>query len=64
MENWWLIVNVGLLSMKVLERIIEDCAAKEGFKVGRGVLMVPLEKLKTDYLEEGNINYFIRHIWV
>lgn len=36
-----------------------------GFKVGRGVLMVPQENLKTltDYLEERKIDYFIRHVW-
>ena len=37
----------------------------EGFKVGRGVLMVPLENLKalTDYLEEEKINYIVRYVW-
>jgi len=36
-----------------------------GFKVGRGVLMVPQENLKTltDYLEERKINYVIRYVW-
>jgi predicted nucleotidyltransferase len=36
-----------------------------GFRVGRGVLMVPLENLKTltDHLEEEKINYVIRHVW-
>jgi len=37
----------------------------DGFRVGRGVLMVPLENLKTltDHLEEEKINYVIRHVW-
>jgi len=36
-----------------------------GFKVGRGVLMLPLENLETlsHYLEERNINYVVRYIW-
>lgn len=37
----------------------------DGFKVGRGVLMVPLENLKTltEYLEKGKMNYVVRYIW-
>jgi len=37
----------------------------DGFRVGRGVVMVPLENLKTltDRLEEEKINYVIRHVW-
>jgi len=37
-----------------------------GYKVGRGVLMVPLENLNkiTQHLEERKLDYVIRHIWV
>jgi len=37
----------------------------DGFRVGRGVVMVPMENLKTltDHLEEEKINYVIRYIW-
>jgi len=36
----------------------------EGFKVGRGMLMVPVENMKTltDYLEEEKINYAVRYV--
>ena len=36
-----------------------------GYKVGRGVVMVPLESLKTlaEHLEKKKINYVIRHVW-
>jgi len=36
-----------------------------GFKVGRGVMMIPIENLKTitQHLEKKGINYVIRHIW-
>jgi len=36
-----------------------------GCKVGRGVVMVPLERLKTltEHLEEKQIDYVIRHVW-
>jgi len=36
-----------------------------GYKVGRGVAMVPLEKLKTltEHLEKKKINYVIRYVW-
>jgi predicted nucleotidyltransferase len=37
-----------------------------GYKVGRGVVMVPLESLKTliEHLEKREINYVIRYVWV
>jgi len=37
-----------------------------GYKVGRGVMMVPLEKLNviTQYLEKKGVDYVIRHVWV
>jgi len=37
----------------------------DGFKVGRGVLMIPLENLKnlTDHLEDEEANYVVRYIW-
>ena len=37
-----------------------------GFKVGRGVLMVPLENLKklTGHLEEEKVNYVMRYVWI
>lgn len=37
-----------------------------GYKVGRGVLMVPLENLKkiTQHLEERKVDYVIRYVWV
>jgi len=36
-----------------------------GYKVGRGVVMIPLENLKTltEHFENKEINYVIRHIW-
>jgi len=36
-----------------------------GYKVGRGVMMIPIENLKTitQHLEKKGINYVIRHIW-
>lgn len=36
-----------------------------GYKVGRGVMMIPIENLKTitQHLEEKGIDYVIRHIW-
>jgi len=36
-----------------------------GYKVGRGVVMVPLENLKllTEYLEEKEIHYVVRYVW-
>lgn len=36
-----------------------------GFKVGRGVMMIPTENLKTitQHLEKKGVNYVIRHIW-
>jgi len=36
-----------------------------GFKVGRGVAMVPMKSLKkiTDYLEERKVNYTLRYVW-
>lgn len=36
-----------------------------GYKVGRGVAMVPLESLKTltEHLEKKKINYIVRHVW-
>jgi len=36
-----------------------------GFKVGRGVMMIPVENLKsiTEHLEKKGISYVIRHIW-
>ena len=36
-----------------------------GYKVGRGVVMVPLENLKTliRYLEEKKTHYVIRYVW-
>jgi predicted nucleotidyltransferase len=37
----------------------------EGFKVGRGVLMIPLKNLRTltHFLEEKRIDYSVRSIW-
>lgn len=37
----------------------------DGYKVGRGVVMVPQENLKTltEHLEEKEISYVIRHVW-
>jgi len=37
-----------------------------GYKVGRGVVMVPLGSLTilTEHLEEKEINYVIRYVWV
>jgi len=37
-----------------------------GYKVGKGVAMVPLENLNalTKCLEENEIHYFIRHVWI
>jgi len=36
-----------------------------GYKVGRGVMMIPIENLKTitQHLEKKGINYVIRHVW-
>jgi len=36
-----------------------------GYKVGRGVVMVPLDSLKTltEHLEKKEINYVIRYVW-
>jgi len=36
-----------------------------GFKVGRGVMMIPMENLKTKtpHLGKKGINYVIRHVW-
>ncbi|MCP8308026.1 MAG: nucleotidyltransferase domain-containing protein [archaeon] len=36
-----------------------------GYKVGRGVAMVPLEKLKTltEHLDKKEIDYIIRYLW-
>jgi predicted nucleotidyltransferase len=36
-----------------------------GYKVGRGVVMVPLQSLKTltEHLEEKEISYVIRYVW-
>ena len=36
-----------------------------GYKVGRGVVMIPLENLKTltEHMEKKEINYVIRYIW-
>ena len=36
-----------------------------GYKVGRGVMMIPMENLKTitQHLEKKGINYVIRHVW-
>jgi len=36
-----------------------------GFKVGRGVMMIPMENLKTitEHLEKKGISYVIRHVW-
>ena len=37
-----------------------------GYKVGKGVVMVLLEKLKvlTDFLEEKKVTYVVRYVWV
>lgn len=37
-----------------------------GYKVGRGVVMIPLENMNTltEYLEEKEIHYVIRYVWV
>jgi len=36
-----------------------------GYKVGRGVMMIPIENLKaiTQHLEKKGIDYIIRHVW-
>jgi len=36
-----------------------------GFKVGRGVMMIPMENLRTitQHLETKGISYVIRHVW-
>ena len=36
-----------------------------GYKVGRGVVMIPLENLKplTEYFQEKEIHYIIRYVW-
>jgi len=36
-----------------------------GYKVGRGVVMIPVENLKaiTQYLEKEHIDYVIRYVW-
>ena len=36
-----------------------------GYKVGRGVMMIPIESLKTitQHLEKKGIDYVIRHVW-
>ena len=36
-----------------------------GYKVGKGVMMIPMENLKaiTEHLEKKGINYVIRHVW-
>jgi predicted nucleotidyltransferase len=36
-----------------------------GYKVGRGVVMVPLENMKTltEHLEKKKINYILRYVW-
>lgn len=37
-----------------------------GYKVGRGVVMIPIMNLKkvTEYLDRENIDYVIRYVWV
>jgi predicted nucleotidyltransferase len=37
----------------------------DGYKVGRGVMMIPIENLKaiTQHLEKKGIDYVIRHVW-
>ena len=36
-----------------------------GYKVGRGVMMIPIEHIKTitQHLEKNGINYVIRYVW-
>lgn len=36
-----------------------------GYKVGRGVMMIPIENLKaiTQHLERKGVDYVIRHVW-
>ena len=36
-----------------------------GYKVGRGVMMIPIENLKaiTQHLEKKGVDYVIRHVW-
>jgi len=36
-----------------------------GYKVGRGVMMIPIEHIKTitQHLEKNRINYVIRYVW-
>jgi len=36
-----------------------------GYKVGRGVMMIPLEHIKTvtQHLEKNRVNYVVRHVW-
>lgn len=36
-----------------------------GYKVGRGVIMIPLENINvlTEYLEEKGVNYVVRYVW-
>lgn len=38
----------------------------KGYKVGRGVIMIPIENMNilTEFLDEKGINYVVRHIWV
>lgn len=37
----------------------------DGYKVGRGVMMIPLKNLRilTEHLEKKKINYIIRYVW-
>ena len=37
-----------------------------GYKIGRGVIMIPVEKQSeiTEYLEKMNVDYFIRYVWM
>ncbi len=37
-----------------------------GYKVGKGVIMIPVKNLKkiTEYLEKKNVDYVIRYVWV
>lgn len=37
-----------------------------GYKVGRGVMMIPMENLKsaTEHLEKKGVEYVIRYVWV
>lgn len=36
-----------------------------GYKVGRGVIMIPLENMNilTDYLDEKGVDYLVRYVW-